>query len=194
MSGAGRGFPAGGVFRAALDAVIVIDADGTVRDWNQSAERLFGYTWQEAIGRELAALVIPGPLRSAHRNGLGRYLATGESTILDRRVEVSGLRKDGSEVAIELSITRVPDTDPPLFAGFVRAKSDREHTEYENLRLQQRMAFLAQAWIALDRSLDYRQTLEQLAALTVPELAQLTVIDLLDEEGMIRTPVRSSSR
>lgn len=182
----------GGVFRAALDAVVVIDAEGRVRDWNPAAERLLGYTREEAAGGELAALIIPGPLRDAHRNGLARYLETGESTILDRRVELSALHKDGSEIAIELTVTQVPEIEPVLFAGFVRPTSERQRTERENARLHHRMAFLAQAWIALDGSVDYRETLERLAALVVPELAQLAVVDLADEESQLRTAVAAA--
>lgn len=192
MSAQGQGFPAGGVFRAALDAVIVIDADGVVRDWNPAAERLFGYTLDETLGRELAPLIIPGPLRDAHRNGLRRYVERGDSTILDRRVELSALRKDGSEIGIELAVTRVPETAPVLFAGFVRGTSERRRTRRENVRLQHRMAFLAQAWIALDGSVEFRETLERLASLVVPELAQLAVVDLADEEGLIRTAVAAA--
>jgi PAS domain S-box-containing protein len=188
----GHGFPMGGVFRAALDAVVIIDAHGLIRDWNPAAERLLGYMREETAGRELAALIIPGPLRDAHRNALARYLETGESTILDRRVELSALHKDGSEIAVELAVTRVPDTEPVLFAGFVRPTSERQRTERENARLHHRMAFLAQAWIALDGSLDYRETLERLAALVVPELAELAVVDLADEEGLLRTAVAAA--
>ena len=188
----GRGFPAGGVFNAALDAVIVIDADGLVTDWNPAATQLFGYTRDETIGEELAALVIPGPLRSAHRNALARHVSTGESTILDRRIELSALRRDGSELAVELAITRVPHTDPPLFAGFVRPITDRDAVSRENARLQQRLAFLAQAWIALDDSLGYHETLKRLVAFTVPELAQLSLIDLVDDERRIGTAVAAA--
>lgn len=192
VNGQAQGFPTGGVFRAALDAVIVIDAEGLVRDWNPAAERLLGYSREEVLGCELAALIIPGPLRDAHRNGLARYLETGESTILDRRVELSALCKDGSEIGIELAVTRVPETEPVLFAGFVRPTTDRKRTQRENLRLQHRMAFLAQAWIALDGSFDFQETLERLAALVVPELAQLAVVDLADEEGLIRIAVAAA--
>src|SRR5947209_20419229 len=81
----GHTFPVGSVFRAALDPVIVMGSDGRVRDWNPAAERVFGYTWEEAVGQGVAELIIPGPLRDVHRSGLKRHLETGETTILDRR-------------------------------------------------------------------------------------------------------------
>jgi PAS domain S-box-containing protein len=170
-----------------------MDGEGVVRDWNPSAEATFGYRREEVLGRELAELIIPGPLRDAHRNALQRYLETHESTILGRRVELSALRSSGSEFRVELAITQLPDSDEPLFAGFVRDLSSREVTTAESLRLQQRMAFLAQAGLVLDRSLDYNDTLRGLADLTVPELSELTVIDLLDDDGRARSAVAAAA-
>ncbi len=167
-------------------------ADGLIRDWNTAAEEMFGYSKHEAIGREVAELVIPGPLRDAHRNALARYLETGESVIIDRRLEFSGLRRDGEEFPIEVTITRAPDVDPPLFAGFVRAIAPADVHATENARLQQRMTFLAQAGLTLDRSLDFDQTVRTLAEMTVPELAQLTVIDLVDADGAVRRAVAAA--
>jgi PAS domain S-box-containing protein len=187
------GFARGTVFEAALDAVIVMDGRGHVRDWNPAAERVFGFSRDEAIGRELAELIVPGPLRPAHRNALARNVETGKSSILDRRIELSALRRDGSEFAVELSVTRVAGADPPEFVGFVRELSERGGRGAENARIQERMAFLAQAGLVLDRSLDFQETVRGLADLTVPELAQLTVIDLLDKDDMIRVAVAAAA-
>ncbi|MFL5832222.1 MAG: SpoIIE family protein phosphatase [Solirubrobacteraceae bacterium] len=181
------------VFAAVPDAVIVIDADGLVVDWNPAAEAVFGWRRADVLGRELAELVVPGALRDAHRNGLRRHLETGESTILGRRVELSALRADGTEFPVELTVTQLPDQDPPVFAGFVRDLSDRAATHRENQRLQQRTAFLAQAGLVLDRSLDYDETLRRLTELTVPELAQLAVVDVLDDDGCVRTAVAAAT-
>jgi PAS domain S-box-containing protein len=68
----GSSFPRGGVFMAAVDAVVVMSPDGMVRDWNPAAERIFGYEREEAVGRELAGLVIPHALREQHRSALAR--------------------------------------------------------------------------------------------------------------------------
>jgi PAS domain S-box-containing protein len=182
----------GGIFTVALDAVVIMDLDGVVRDWNPAAEATFGYAREEALGSEVAELIVPAALRDAHRNGLRRYLQTGGSSILDRRIELTGLRADGSEFPVELTVTRVPELDPPGFAGFVRDLSERDLARRENSRLQERMAFLAQVGLVLDRSLDYNETLRTLADLTIPELAQLTVIDLLDAGGAVETCVAAS--
>ena len=119
----GHGFPVGGVFKAAVDAVVVMSADGNVRDWNPAAEQLFGYPHSDAVGRELASLIIPEALRERHRLALARFVETGEATIIGRRLELFALRANGSLVQVELTVTVVPDSDPVLFAGFVRDQS-----------------------------------------------------------------------
>src|SRR3954447_8169034 len=188
----GLGFPAGGVFNAALDAVIVMDSDGFVRDWNQSAEDLFGHSWDDAVGRELAELVIPLAYRTAHRAAFRRYLSTRRATILDARLQLSALHMDGHEFPIELTVTRVPDIEPPLFAGFLRPLLRQESPDAENERLQQRLAFLAHAGLMLDISLDLEETMRRLVGVTVPELADLAVIDLSDTDGTIRGAVAAA--
>jgi PAS domain S-box-containing protein len=115
-----------GVFEAAVDAVVVMSADGLVQDWNPAAERMFGHPKDAAIGSELAELIIPHALRERHRAALARYLETGQATILDRRLELFALRADGRLMPVELTVTRIPDSEPPLFAGFVRDESTGE--------------------------------------------------------------------
>ncbi len=168
-------------------------ADGLVRDWNPAAELAFGYTRAEAIGNPVAELIVPGPLRSAHRDGLSRYVETGEAKALGGRLELSAMRRDGSEFPVELTLKALPGFDPPLFVGFVRDLGQGHRTpSRETDRLQQRMAFLAQTSLVLDRSLDYNETLRTLADLTVPGLAQLTVVDLLGEDGSVHTAVAAA--
>jgi PAS domain S-box-containing protein len=185
-------FSAGGVFSASLDAVIVMDAQGLVRDWNQAAQETFGYSHDEALGREVAELIIPGQLRHAHRNALRRHVETGDVRVLDRRLQLSALRKDGSEFPVELNVTRLSGSGEPMFAAFLRELVDHDLTRGENVRLQKRMAFLAQVGLLLDSSLDYDETLRTLADMTVPELAQLTIIDLIDIDGSVQPAVAAA--
>jgi PAS domain S-box-containing protein len=188
----GLGFPAGGVFSAALDAVVVMDSAGLVRDWNPSAEDVFGWSWNEAIGQELAELIIPPAYRAAHRAAFSRYLETRQPTILDRRLELTALRRDGTEIPVEVTVTRMPDVEPPLFAGFVRDMRARSSRELDSERLQQRLAFLAHAGLMIDVSLDIEETVRRLVGLTVPELAEVAVIDLLADDGSIRGGVAAA--
>jgi PAS domain S-box-containing protein len=123
------------ILEGALDAVVGMDASGDVIDWNAQAEATFGYTRAEAVGRRLAELIIPLPLREAHYKGLERYFETGEGPILNRRVEVEAQRKDGSRVPIELAITVVKGWGFYRFNAFARDISDRRAADTERNRL-----------------------------------------------------------
>lgn len=171
-----------------------MDGDGRVRDWNPAAETVFGYSWNEAVGRELAELIIPPAYREAHRAAYARYVATRQPTILDKRLELTALRRGGEEFPVELTVTHVPDAEPPLFAGFVRDLTERRRGEDAADRLQRRMAFLAHAGLMLDVSLDLDDTLRNLVELTVPELADLAVIDLIGDDGSIRNAVAATGQ
>jgi PAS domain S-box-containing protein len=115
----------------ALDCVISIDDDGHVIEFNPAAERTFGYTAEEAIGRDLAELIVPPELRERHRKGFARYLDTGVPRVLDRRIELTGMRSDGSTFPVELTITRIDLPDQPGFAGYLRDITDRKEAEEE---------------------------------------------------------------
>jgi PAS domain S-box-containing protein len=105
--------------------VVTMDADGNVMGWNHAAEAIFGYTASEADGREMAELIVPPHLRDAHRRGLARFLDSGRGVILDRRLELTGLRRDGSEFPVELTITRIALPGPPTFTGYLRDITER---------------------------------------------------------------------
>ncbi len=108
------------MLEAALDCIVTMDADGRVVDFNAAAERTFGYDRTEARGRTVAELIIPPDVRTAHREGLRRQLATGASRILGRRLELRAMRRDGSEIPVELTVTRTDFDGEPLYIGFLR--------------------------------------------------------------------------
>src|SRR3989475_4854800 len=116
------------ILDTALDSVIAMDHEGRIVDFNPAAERTFGYRRDEVIGRTLAETIIPPSLRDSHRRGLARYLETGEGPILGRRIELTGVRKDGSEFPVELAITRIAG-EPPAFVGFARDISSQKEME-----------------------------------------------------------------
>ena len=115
----------------ALDCVISIDDRGRVVEFNPAAERTFGYTAAEAVGHDLAELIVPPELRERHRHGFARYLETGVAKILDRRLELTGMRSDGSTFPVELTITRIDLPEQPGFAGYLRDITDRKEAEAE---------------------------------------------------------------
>jgi signal transduction histidine kinase len=96
-------------------------------------------------GRELAAAVVPPALREAHRRGLARYLATGEPRILDRRIEVTALRADGSEFPAELTVTRTGPPGAPAFTAYVCDVTDRRHAQRELMASSARLVAASDA-------------------------------------------------
>jgi PAS domain S-box-containing protein len=118
------------ILETALDAVVVMKSDGIVADWNDRAVGIFGWSRDEAVGRIMADLIIPERFREAHRKGLRRYLESGKGEVIGRRIEVSGLRKNGQEFPVELSISPIKASGNLLFIGFLR-----DITESHALRL-----------------------------------------------------------
>ena len=121
----------GAILEAALDCIVAMDHTGRISDFNPAAERTFGYTREQAVGRSMAELIIPPDMRSAHSAGLARYLASGEPRLIGRRVEMTAMRADGSVFPVELTIARNPDSSPPMFTGFLRDITDRKRTEQQ---------------------------------------------------------------
>ena len=117
------------ILETALDAIVTIDHKGHILDFNPAAEKIFGYTREEAIGREMADVIIPVALRERHRMGLARAVASGKDTIVGQRIEISAVRKGGEEFPVELAITRIQTGGPPIFTGHIRDITERKQAE-----------------------------------------------------------------
>jgi two-component system CheB/CheR fusion protein len=117
------------ILESALDCIITMDANGIVREFNPAAERVFGFRRDEAVGKELAELIIPPRMRDQHRRGLAHYLRTGEGPVLGKRIEINGLRHDGTEILVELAITPFKADGALLFTGYLRDITDRRRDE-----------------------------------------------------------------
>jgi len=132
------------VFDAALDAIVVMSASGAVQAWNPSAERIFGFTRAEALGRDVAKLLIPPDLRKRHYDGLERYLRTGEGPVLNRHVELRALHREGHEIPVELTIIPVQRAGGPVFYAFVRDIADRLEARKARLQSEKKFELLVQ--------------------------------------------------
>jgi len=132
-----------GIIDTALDAFVQIDETGNVIEWNAQAEAIFGYARQEAIGRSLADLVLPAPKRAAHRRGLKRYLRAGAERVLGRRLQLQTIRRDGTEITVELSITALRRGDGYVFNGFIRDLTEKLAAEAQ-LHHAQKMEAIGQ--------------------------------------------------
>jgi two-component system CheB/CheR fusion protein len=123
------------ILDSALDCIIAMDSKGIVREFNPAAERVFGYRRAEAVGQELASLIIPEHLRDQHRKGLAHYLKTGSCPVLNRRIEINALRRDGSEITVELAITPIDVDGSPFFTAYLRDITERKRGEDARRRL-----------------------------------------------------------
>ena len=125
------------VLDTALDAVVVMGTNGKIVGWNAIAEHSFGWTGDEAKGRQLSDLIIPRKFRAAHQRGLSHYLATGEGPVLNRTIEITALHRDGREFPVELSITASEQFGGQLFVGFIRDITERLQESERQQRLLQ---------------------------------------------------------
>jgi PAS domain S-box-containing protein len=117
------------VIETAHEAFIAMDAAGTITDWNQAAEATFGWSHTEAIGRLLSETIIPPQYREAHTRGLQHFLATGQGSVLNKRIEITALHRDGHEFPVELTITPVRVGLSYIFNSFVHDITARKRSE-----------------------------------------------------------------
>ena len=119
----------------ALDAVIGMDEHGVITNWNPRAEVIFGWTAGEAVGEKLSEVVIPSQYREAHVRGLRHFLATGQGPVLNRRIEITALRRDGTEFPVELSILPLKVGASYRFSAFIADITERKRAEGTKARL-----------------------------------------------------------
>jgi len=131
------------ILETALDAIITMDHEGMIVDFNPAAEQMFGHRLEEVVGKSLATTIIPPAYRQAHRLGMEHYLTTGEGPVLGQRLEVSGLRADGTEFPLELAITRISTFGLPMFTAYLRDISDRNRKQDQ---LRRSESFLRLIW------------------------------------------------
>ncbi|MBP1156642.1 MULTISPECIES: PAS domain S-box protein [unclassified Paenibacillus] len=115
----------------ALDAVIVMNSEGMIIEWNPQAEVQFGWTEEEVIGHSLAELIIPHAFREKHQRGLQRFIESGVHHILNKRIELTALHRNGHLFPVELTVTPIRWGDTYLFSAFVRDITSRKQAERE---------------------------------------------------------------
>ncbi|WP_147289912.1 sensor domain-containing diguanylate cyclase [Crenobacter cavernae] len=117
------------ILENATDAFIAVDKAGHIIEWNQSAERVFGWSRAEALGRPLAETVIPETLRGAHHDGFARFIRSGVGTIMNRRIEITARRRDGSVFPAELTLTSNHLGEQQIISAFLHDISERKAAE-----------------------------------------------------------------
>lgn len=129
--------------RAILDraygAFIAMNKRGQITNWNKSAENIFGWSRNEVLWKQLATTIIPHRYRDAHARGLETFLKTGVGTVINQRIEVSALHKDGHEFPVELAVFTVPANDDFMFCAFVLDISQRKAAEERQTALSEEL-------------------------------------------------------
>jgi PAS domain S-box-containing protein len=145
----------------ALDAVVMMDAGGLIIGWNPQAERIFGWSRDEALGRRMSETIIPVRHRAAHERGVRHFLATGAGPLLNRRVEMTALHRDGREFPVELTVTPLKMDGAIVFSGFLRDITERKRAEERIRQDEEELRLLIEGipqliWRAQpDGSIDY---------------------------------------
>jgi PAS domain S-box-containing protein len=117
------------ILDSSLDAVITIDSSNVITGWSKSAEDIFGWSCQEAVGKRIVDTIIPMQYREAHLRGFEHFIATGEGPILNRRIEIAALHRAGHEFPVELTITAIRFESTWHFTAFLRDLTDKRRVE-----------------------------------------------------------------
>jgi PAS domain S-box-containing protein len=146
------------IIETALDAVVVMDANGIIQEWNPAAERMFAFKRDEVLGKKMADVIIPPYLRAVQQNSMARYLAEGKSVVLGQRYETVARRADGTEFPVEVAVTELPSEGPRLFTGFISDITERKRGEEDlkrfNQDLEQRVTKRTEQLEAANRELE----------------------------------------
>lgn len=117
------------ILNTALDAIVLIDQQGKIREWNPAAERIFGFTREQVMGKSPDDLIVPARIWDVYHDGLTQYLMTGVCSLIGRPIELTLKRADGKEFAAELSINREVAEEMPRCTAIVRDITERKQVE-----------------------------------------------------------------
>jgi diguanylate cyclase (GGDEF)-like protein/PAS domain S-box-containing protein len=139
---------------SSLDAIVGMDEAGRITEFNPAAERMFGYARQDAMGKEMAELLIPERLRQRHRRGLAVYLETGHGPFIGTEVETVAVNARGEEFPVELAVTKLDMPGPPRFTGYIRNITERlrlwEQIRHSHDRIIDILETMPAAFMAMD--------------------------------------------
>ena len=189
-----------GIVAIAADAIVTVDESHRIILFNNGAQSIFGYSPDEALGQHLDIL-IPERYRPSHSRHIDEFeRGPVAARQMGERREIYGRRKNGELFPAEASISKIEVAGRRLFTAVLRDITERKHAEEERARLlereraareqaeaaERRARFLAEAGELLNASLDYHSTLSALARLVVPRLADVVLVDVLEEDGTLR--------
>ncbi|MGO4570885.1 PAS domain-containing sensor histidine kinase [Microvirga sp. 2TAF3] len=173
------------ILESALDSIVTVNSESRIVEWNPSAEQTFGYSRDEALGHDLAALIIPPEYREQHRRGMAHYVATGRESVLGQRIELEALRADGSRFPVELAINSIQIAGKAHFTAYLRDLNDSKRAEAalreneQRLRATYEHAFIGIGEVDTDgRFLRVNEQLCSLSGYSRDELLARTITDL----------------
>jgi PAS domain S-box-containing protein len=191
------------IMASALDGIITMDEEGRITDFNPAAEQLLGFRHEEIIGQALAETIIPERFRDAHRRGLIRFVESGESSVIGRRLELPVLRRDGTEVEAEIAVSASRlENGRIVFSGYVRDLTERRKSE----RAAQQLASIIESSndAIVSKDLDgiittWNRGAERIFGYRTEEVIgkPITIIippDRLEEEPRILAKIRAGER
>jgi PAS domain S-box-containing protein len=199
------------ILESSLDSIVTIDHRGTIIEFNPAAEQTFGYKRQDAIGKQVGELLVPPALRGKHFRGLAHFLTKGEATILDKRVEMTAMRADGSEIPIELAVTRIRLDGPPMFTGYIRDISQRkradealrhaltevqrlkEKVEADNVYLREELSETHRYGEIVGRSIAIEKVLRQVRQVAVTDMTALILGETGTGKELVARAIHESS-
>ncbi len=161
------------IFDSALDAVVSLDDNGRITDWNPRAEAMFGWPQSEVVGRILADIIVPERYRAAHRNGLELAAVTGAGPVIGKQIEIEALHRDGHEFPVELSVAASRRGDRFIFSSFIRDITERQRAEETRRRLAAVVDSSAESIYTLDLTgaiTSWNPAAEELFGYTRPEI------------------------
>ncbi|HSY17048.1 MAG TPA: PAS domain S-box protein, partial [Candidatus Acidoferrales bacterium] len=132
------------ILETALDAIISVDHEGKIQEWNPAAQKIFGYKRAEAVGQLMDQLIIPPAMWEVYHDGLTHYLMTGVGSLIGRPIELTLKRKDGSEFRAEIGISRILTEDPPRCTALIRDITERKQAETFLRQSEERLRLLVE--------------------------------------------------
>lgn len=124
------------IMNSALNAIITINTKGEITFWNNQAEIIFGWKKEEVLGRSLSDIIIPSRHKEGHKEGMKKFVETGEGPVLNKQIELPAIHKNGNEFPVEISIIPIQQNNELIFCSFIQDISERKKAE-ENLKFQE---------------------------------------------------------
>jgi PAS domain S-box-containing protein len=133
------------IMNASLDAIICMDKNGLITFWNPQAEKIFGWSMEEVMGRPLSETIIPATYRAHHNRGLEAYAKTGQGRNLNTILELSAINRNNEEFPVELTVLPIRQDKEEFFCAFVRDITGRKMAEQQLKLSKERYDTIAKA-------------------------------------------------